>query len=162
MAVDMFIKIDDIKGESEDARHKDEIDVLAWGWCMAQDAAPQSGSGGTAAGKVSFKDLSFTKYVDAATPLLMLSCSSGRHLKEAVLTMRRAGPTPFEYVMIRMGDVFVTSVSTGGSSGEDRGTENVTLNFARVELDYTKQKVDGSADETIQYKWDIRGITALK
>lgn len=155
MAVDIFIKIDGIKGESLDAKHKDEIDVLAWSWGMSQSGTFHTGGGG-GAGKVNIQDISFTKYVDASTPLLMLHCSNGKHIKEATLVVRKAaGDNPLEYIKIKMTQVMVTSVSTGGSGGEDRLTENVTLNFGQVTYDYVKQKADGSGEPPIPYKWDV-------
>lgn len=156
MAVDMFIKIGDIKGESADSVHKDEIDVLAWSWGMSQSGSMHTGGGG-GSGKVNIQDLSLTKYVDKASPNLMQFCSSGKHYPEAKLTVRKAGDKPVEYLIITMTDVLVSSVSTGGSGGEDRLTENVTLNFAKVKVDYQAQKSDGSKDGgPIKYNWDIR------
>jgi type VI secretion system secreted protein Hcp len=160
MAVDMFIKIDDIKGESVDDKHKDEIDVLAWSWGLTQSGTAHSGSGG-GAGKVHVNDLSITKYVDRSSPILIKSCCSGKHLKTALLVVRKAGgDKPLEYLKITMEDVLVSAVTTGGSGGEDRLTENVTLNFARVKLEYTPQKSasaggGGGADASIPMGWDI-------
>lgn len=154
MAVDMFIKIDGIAGESKDDKHKGEIDVLAWSWGMSQSGTTHLGTGG-GAGKVSVQDLSFTKYVDKGSPLLMLSCANGKHIPNAMLVVRKAGETPLEYLKIKLSTVLVTSVSTGGSGGEDRLTENVTLNFAEVRLDYHAQKADGSGEPPIPFNWDI-------
>ena len=152
--MDMFIKIGDIKGESKDSKHKEKIDVLAWSWGLSNSGNAQVG-GGAGAGKVNVQDLSFTKYIDSATCPLMLAASNGKHYKEALLIVRKAGEHPVEYVKIKMEDVLITSVSTGGSGGEDRLTENVSLNFAKVSVDYTPQKQDGSADTAIPYSWDI-------
>ncbi|MEO6740600.1 MAG: type VI secretion system tube protein Hcp [Chthoniobacteraceae bacterium] len=154
MAVDMFIKIGDIKGESKDKKHGKEIDVLAWSWGVSNSGNAQIG-GGAGAGKVNVQDLSFTKYIDSASCPLLLAASNGKHYKEALLTVRKAGEHPVEYVKIKMEEVLITSLSTGGSGGEDRLTENVSLNFAKVSVDYTPQKDDGSADTTIPYSWDI-------
>ena len=154
MAVDMFIKIDDIKGESADGKHKDEIDVLAWSWGMTQSGTTHMGHGG-GAGKVNVQDISFTKYVDKATPNLLSMCSSGKHFKEAKLIVRKAGGNPLEYIKLTMKDGLISSVSTGGSGGEDRLTENVTLNFSAFEYEYVPQKGDGSADSSSPIKWNI-------
>ena len=97
MAVDMFIKIGDIKGESQDATHKDEVDVLAWSWGMSQSGTMHSGGGG-GGGKVNIQDLSFTKYVDKGSPVIMMMCSNGKQYPEAKLTVRKAGETPLEYI----------------------------------------------------------------
>lgn len=159
MAVDMFLKLADIKGESVDHKHKDEVDVLAWSWGMTQSGTTHMGTGG-GAGKVNVQDISFTKYVDKASPNLMKFCCSGKHLKEAILTVRKAGDKPLEYMKITMEDALVSSVSTGGSGGEDRLTENVTLNFGKVKVEYTPQKADGSGDAAIEMTWNIATNTA--
>src|SRR5688500_236247 len=154
MAVDMFLKIDDIKGESKDSVHKDEIDVLAWTWGMSQSGTTHTGGGG-GAGKVSVQDLSLTKYVDKSSPNMIMACCNGKHYKEAVLTIRKAGEKPLEYLKITMKEVLVSSVSTGGSGGEDRLTENLVLNFAEFKTEYVPQKPDGTGDATIEAAWHI-------
>lgn len=157
MAVDMFIKIGDVDGESADKSHAKEIDVLAWSWSMSQSGSMHVGGGG-GAGKVSIQDLSLTKWVDKSSPNLMMACSSGKHYPEAKLTIRKAGgEDPVEYLIITLKEVLVSSISTGGSGGEDRLTENVTLNFGQVLVDYQPQKQDGSKDGgPVKYGWNIR------
>jgi type VI secretion system secreted protein Hcp len=156
MAIDMFIKIGaKIKGEAKDAGHKDEIDVLAFSWGMSQSGNTQIGGGG-GSGKVSVQDLSFTKYVDKSTPDLLLACCKGTHEDSAKLTLRKAGDKPLEYLIITMTEVLVTSVSTGGSGGEDRLTENVTLNFAKVKVEYTEQTATGGAGDKPKMSWNMQ------
>jgi len=157
MAVDMFIKIKGIEGESTDKKHPKEIDVLAWSWGMSQSGTTHMGGGG-GSGKVSVQDLSFTKYVDASSHALMGACCVGKHHDDAILYVRKAsgkGGDPIEYIKITMNEVMVTSVSTGGSGAEDRLTENITLNFAKVKFEYTPQKADGTKDTTKETTWDI-------
>lgn len=154
MAVDMFLKIDDIKGESPDAKHAGEIQVLAWSWGMSQSGTTHEGTGG-GSGKVSVQDISITKYVDKSSPNLIKYACNGKHFKEALLTVRKAGEKPLEYIKISMKEVLVTNVSTGGSGGEDRLTENISLNFAEFKVDYTPQKADGSGDAVITAAWNI-------
>jgi len=154
MAVDMFIKIGPVDGESSDAKHKKDIDVLAWSWGASQSGTTHTGTGG-GAGKVNVQDLSFTKYVDSASHALLLACCKGTHYDKAVLVVRKAGDDPLEYIKITMEDLIVTSISTGGSGGEDRLTENVTLNFAAVKVDYVEQKKDGSAGDKPSMNWNI-------
>ena len=157
MAVDCFIKIGDIKGESTDKSHKDEIDVLAWSWGMSQSGTMHISKGG-GAGKVNIQDLSITKWVDSATPNLMAACSSGKHFPEATLVVRKAGgDSPLEYLKIKLSEVLISSVSTGGSGGEDRLTENVSLNFGKVEVSYQPQDEKGAKKGgEIKYGWDIQ------
>ncbi len=154
MAVDMFIKFDGIDGEAKDKTHAKEVDVLAWSWGMSQSGSMHMGGGG-GAGKVAVQDLSFTHYVDRASGNLMLYCSNGKHIPTSTLVVRKAGENPLEYIKITMTDCLVTSVSTGGSGGEDRLTENVTLNFAKVKVEYQEQKADGTGEAGPEYAWNI-------
>ncbi len=155
MSLDMFLKIEGLDGEAVDKEHGGEIDVLAWSWGMSQSGSTHMG-GGAGAGKVNVQDLSFTKYIDKSSPNLMKYCCNGKHIKEALLTVRKAGGKPLEYVKIKMEQAMITSVSTGGSGGEDRLTENCTLNFAKVNFEYQPQKADGSkAGGAIKLGWNI-------
>jgi type VI secretion system secreted protein Hcp len=99
------------------------------------------------------QDVSFTKYIDASSNALMDACCTGKHFPEATLTVRKAGGTPLEYVVITLNEVLITAVSTGGSGGEDRLTENITLNFAKFKFSYQPQdekgaKLGGTKDVT--------------
>src|SRR6266513_2553311 len=109
VATDIFAKLGDIKGESLDDKHKDEIEVLSWSWGVNQPGSMHSGGGG-GLGKADFSDLSFTHYVDKASPVMFQACAGGEHIKEALLTVRKAGKTPQEFLMIKMNDVVITSV----------------------------------------------------
>lgn len=154
MAVDMFLKLDSIKGEAQDAMHKDEIDVLGWSWGASQSGTTHMGAGG-GGGKVNIQDMSLTKYVDSASHALLKKVFDGSHIKEATLVVRKAGGSPLEYIVILMEDVMVTSVSVGGSGGEDRLTENVSLNFSKVTYNYRPQKEDGTGGADKIEGWDI-------
>ncbi len=160
MAVDMFFKIDGIEGESKDASHTNEIDVLAWSWGMSQSATTHIGGGG-GSGKVNVQDISFTKYVDKSSPELMKACMTGRHITEATLVVRKAGDKPLEYMTIKISDIIVSSVSTGGSGGEDRLTENVSLNFSQVDYTYIEQTDTGAEGAKPDVKWDIAKNEAM-
>jgi type VI secretion system secreted protein Hcp len=150
----MFIQIGTLKGESVDKVHAGKTDVLAWSWGMSNSGSAHVG-GGAGAGKANVQDLSFTKYIDKSTPDLMLAACNGKHFDSATLIVRKAGEKPLEYLKITMTEVLITSVSTGGSGGEDRLTENVTLNFASVKVDYVEQKKDGSAGDKPSMNWNI-------
>jgi type VI secretion system secreted protein Hcp len=154
MAVDMFLKIDDVKGEAQDKTHKDEIDVLAWSWGMSTSATAHAGGGG-GSGKVNVQNLSLTKWVDKATPNLVMATCNSKHYKEALLTVRKGGESPLEYIKVTMKEVLIASVSTGGSGGEDRLTETVTLNFGEFKVEYTPQKKDGTGDAVVEAAWNI-------
>ena len=154
-AVDMFLDIEgEISGESQDDKHRDEIDVLAWSWGMSQSGSFHVGGGGGER-KASFQDISVTKWIDKASPVLMLYCANGDHFQKARLTVRKSGEKALEYLIIDMEKVLVSSITTGGSAGEDRLTEKVTLNFAKFSVQYVPQKPDGSADGLINMQWNI-------
>ena len=160
MAVDMFMKIDGIEGESKDSAHANEIDVLEWSWSASQSGTTHLGGGG-GSGKVNIENLSFTKYIDSATHELLQRCFDGGHISEVELAVRKAGGNAMEYLKITMRDVIIASVNTGGSGGEDRLTENVTLNFSQVTVAYYPQKADGSAGPELLAGWDIAANKTL-
>lgn len=154
MAVDMFLNIDGITGESQDDAHGDEIDVIAFHWGMSNTGTAHLG-GGAGAGKVNVQDLTFTKYIDKSSTDLMLFCCNGKHLTESVLIVRKAGEEPLEYIKITMTDCLITAVNTGAARAEERPTETITLNFGKVEVEYTPQKSDGSGEAPTIMGWDI-------
>lgn len=154
MASDIFAKIGDIKGESLDAKHKDEIEVLSFSWGVSNAGSMGHGSGG-GEGKATFQDISFVHMVDRASPVLMQACATGHHVKEATITHRKAGKGQQEYLIVKLNDVIVTGVAHGGSSDSGQ-SENVSLAFAKVSVEYKPQKPDGSLDAGIFFKYDLR------
>jgi type VI secretion system secreted protein Hcp len=154
MASDIFAKLGDIKGESIDDKHKDEIEVLSWSWGVSNAGEMRGGRGG-GEGKASFHDLSFTHKIDKASPVLMQACATGVHLKDATITHRKDGKGQQEFLVIKMNDVIITSV-THSDSDEGR-SESVSMAFAKVDLQYKPQKADGSLEAGIHFKYDIKG-----
>jgi type VI secretion system secreted protein Hcp len=150
----MFIKIGTVEGESQDKAHKSEIDVLAWSWGMSNSGSAHVG-GGAGSGKVQVGNLSFTKYFDKASTTLLLACCKGTHYDTATMTIRKAGDKPLEYIKVTLKEVYITSVSTGGSGGQDRLTENVSLDFASVKVEYQEQQKDGSGKKAPEMSWNI-------
>jgi type VI secretion system secreted protein Hcp len=153
MAADIFAKIGDIKGESLDDKHKDEIEVLSFSWGVTKTA--DIATGGGVGGKATFHDLSIVHKIDKASPRLLEACATGGHLKEATITHRKAGKDQLEYLIVKMADVIITGVVHGGNSGE-AGSETVSLVFAKVDFEYRPQKADGSLDAGIHFKYDIK------
>jgi len=156
MATNMFIRIGDIKGESHDSRHKDEIEVLSWAWGSTNPAAASPG-GGAGTARASFQDITFTHLIDRASPSLMLACASAQRFRDARLTVRRPGTTtPEEFLLITLEDVVVTSVQSSGTEAAGSLVAQVNLNFARVDFEYRRQRPDGSLDEGVHFKWDLQ------
>ena len=155
MATDIFAKIGDIKGESLDDKHKNEVEVLSWSWGVSQSGTMAHGGGG-GEGKASFNDFNFTHHVDKASPVLLKACATGEHIKEATITVRKAGKGQQEYLIIKMNDVIITSVNPSGSDGASTA-ESVAMQFSKVDLEYKPQKPDGSLDAGLHFKYDIKG-----
>jgi type VI secretion system secreted protein Hcp len=157
MAGDIFIKIGDIKGESQADGHKDEIELMSWSWGATQSGSTQSLTGSTA-GKVNVHDLTFTKLVDVATPNLVKAVCGGTAYKEALLVCQKSagnGKPKVPYLKIKLGNVLISSYSTGGAGGSDETTETISLNFGKVELTYTQQTPEGTAGKAVPMAWNI-------
>lgn len=155
MATSIFARIGTIKGESQDARHKDEIEVLSWAWGVSQSGTAGHGPGG-GVGKASFHDFNFVHHLDKASPLLMKACATGQHISDATITVRKAGKGQQEYLIMKMTDILVTSVSTNVSAEGGPNIESVVLAFAKVDLEYKPQKPDGSLDVGLHFKYDLK------
>ena len=161
-ANDMFLCIDGVDGESTDEKFPNCIDVLAWSWGMTQSGTMHIGGGG-GTGKVSVQDISLTKWLDKSTPELLLRTANGKHFPTAGLYVRKSGClecVPEPYYTLELTDVLISSVSQGGSGGEDRLTENVTLNFAKVEWCYSTTDIKGGLGTPACKGWDIQANIA--
>ena len=154
MAVDMFLKLDGIKGESQDSKHKDEIHIESFSWGMSQAGTSGAGGGG-GAGKVHVHDISITKFVDKSSPGLMLHCCGGKHIPNGLITVRKAGDKPLEYLKIKLQDILISGVQEAGHGGSQL-SENVTLNFAKFHVEYQEQKADGSGSPGGEMGWDVK------
>ena len=155
MASDIFAKIGDIKGESPDDKHKGEIELLSWSWGVTQSGTMAHGGGG-GEGKANFNDFNFTHHIDKASPVLMKACATGEHIKEATITVRKAGKGQQEFLIIKMNDIIITGVSPSGAGDGAATAEHVALQFAKVDLEYKPQKADGSLDAGVHFKHDIK------
>jgi len=157
MVVDMFLKLGDIKGESRDQAHRDEIDITNWGWGLSQTGSMHSGTGG-GSGKADFANLNLTKPLDKSSPNLMMACATGKHYPEAKLVVRKAGgASPVEYLVITLKEVMVVSYSTRAETAEDVLYDSIALNFATVDVSYQPQKADGAKDGgPVKFGWNIR------
>ena len=156
MAVDFFLRIEGIEGESTDAKHKGEIDVLSWSWGASNTGSTGIG-GGAAAGKASIQDVHFTARMSKASPRLFLACASGQRVKQARLAAVQAGGKQAEFLTLTLTDVMISSYQTGGSEGSDLvPMDQVSLNFAKLAMEYKAQKADGSLDAPVVAGWDAK------
>ena len=156
MASDIFAKLGDIKGESFDDKHKGEIEVLSWSWGITQSGTMAHGGGG-GEGKANFNDFNFTHHIDKASAVLMKACATGEHIKDATITVRKAGKGQQEFLIIKMNDIIITSVNPSGAGDSAATAEAVALQCAKVDLEYKPQKADGSLDAGLHFKYDIKG-----
>lgn len=156
MAVDYFLKIDGIEGESTDKTHGKEIDVLNWSWGETQAGQAGGRGAGAGAGKVSMQDFIFYMKVNKASPILMLACATGKHIKEATLTCRKAGGTQEEYMSIKLNDLLVSSYQVKGEGGDEVPSDEVKLNFSKITYAYKMQKKDGTLDSPIVTGYDVK------
>ncbi|MCU1779078.1 type VI secretion system tube protein Hcp [Pseudomonas sp. 14P_5.3_Bac1] len=157
MATDMFLKLGDIKGESSDQTHRDEIDISRWGWRITQAGSMHSGTGG-GAGKVDMGNIAIEKPLDKSTPNLMMACATGKHYPGARIVVRKAGgASNVEYLVITLRDVMVASYETRAAATNDVLTEEISLNFAKVEVSYQPQNADGGKEGgPVRFGWNIR------
>lgn len=152
--VDYFLKIDGIPGESQDAKHKNELELESFSWGETQSAVAGPGDG---AGKVQMQDFHFVKHLDQASPKLFLACASGQHIKQATLVARKAGKVQQEFLIYKFSDVLISSYQTGGSAhGDVVPIDQVSFNFARIEVEYRPQKPDGSFAPPVKAGWDLK------
>jgi type VI secretion system secreted protein Hcp len=155
-AVDYFLKLESVEGESADHKHKSQIDVESWSWGASQTGTGHV-AGGSGAGKVSMQDFHFVMKVNKASPKLMERCATGEPIKTGTLICRKAGKDQQEFYTIKMTDILVSSFQTGGSGHSDVvPTDQVSLNFAKIEFEYKEQKADGTLGGATKAGWDVK------
>jgi type VI secretion system secreted protein Hcp len=152
-AVDYLLEIEGVKGESADKKHAGTIEIESFSWGVTNSGSHASGGGG-GSGKASFQDLHLTTHVNKSSPLLMLACATGQHIKKAVLFARKQGGDQQDYYVITMSDLLVSSYQSGGSSGVP--TDQFSLNFTKIEYSYSPQKADGSLDTAVKGSWNVK------
>ena len=158
MAVDYFLKIDGIDGESPDSKHAGDIDLESFSWGATQTGAHSFGGGG-GAGTVSMQDFHFVMKNNKASPKLFLACAEGEHIKKAVLVCRKAGKEQQEFLKVTMSDLLVSSFQTGGSAhGDEVPVDQVSLNFSKIEWEYKEQKSDGTLGGTTKTGYDLKAM----
>lgn len=158
MAQDIFIRFHGINGESQDLKHKEEIDVLSWRWAVGQKSNMHSGSGG-GAGKSTVYDLHFEHYIDKSSPSLLQYCLARKHIPEAVLTVRKAGGSPLDFLQITLQELIITQVHPLGYYRMRSPREKIAVSFSRVKVDYIPQNEQGKRTGIISMGYDIKANT---
>jgi type VI secretion system secreted protein Hcp len=155
-AVDYFLKLDGIEGESADHKHKGEIDLESFSWGATNSGSQHYGGGG-GSGKVALQDFHFVMKINKASPKLMQACATGEHIKTGVLVARKAGKDQQEFLKVTMTDLLVSSYQTGGSGhAEIIPTDQISLNFAKIEFEYKDQKPDGTLGGAVKAGWNAK------
>ncbi len=149
MANDLFLKIDGVKGESTDSKHKDEIELLSFEHSVTNQSKVGSGTTGSGAGKPVFGALNLVARTNLSSPTLFQVAATGDHFKKAVLTVRKAGKGQQEYHTIELGEVYVSSFSNGylpvnGKEGEVEHVDRIGLTYKTIKLTYKPQGADGT------------------
>lgn len=163
MAVDMFLKIDGIPGESTDSKHKGEIVLESFSWGESNTVphtafiGSGAGTGGAGAGKVSMQDFHFTTKVSKASPKLMLFCANGQHIQNAILTVRKGSASQeneFEFLFFKFTNVIITSVAEAGAT-DGPPTETASFAFQKINVEYKEQTAAGAVGATVDFAWDL-------
>ena len=157
---DYFLKIDGVQGESKDDKHPNELQIQSWSFGATNSGSSSLGSG-AGTGKVSYQDFHFTIDIGKSGPKLLEHCSVGTHIKNAILTCRKAGGAQEEYLKVNFEDVLISSYQIGGSGGQILPSEQISFNFSRINVDYKEQKADGTLGGTTAFKYDIKANKKL-
>ena len=159
MAVEMFLDIDGVPGESQADKFKDKIDIFSYSLGASNPTSVSTGSG-SGAGKVSISSMSIQKIVDKSTDKLFLACCQGKHFTKGKLTVREAGgDSPVEYLVMDFTQLFVDSISWGGATGGEKPSESVSFSFATFKLLYKEQTGTGSGTAAGEVGWDLQKNT---
>lgn len=151
MTIDTHIKFDGVEGESTHKDHKGEVDILSWNWHVSNSSSPTGGGSGK--GKALPGDFVFTHVYDKASPVLAKQSASGKHFKLVTLTARKAGEGQKDFLVVKMKEVFITSVSPSGGHGGDI-IENVSMSYKDIEFAYKPQDDKGGLGGEVKFGWD--------
>ncbi len=155
-AVNMYLKVEGIQGESQDKLHKGEIDIISYSWGEENATSPSQGGGG-GAGKVSMQPFRFIMKVNKASPKIFLAVAEGKHFKSAVLTVTKTGDLKAEFLTWTLSEVIFTSYQTAADSeGNPFPTDSFSMVFSKIEISYRPQKPDGTLDYPVGAAWDLQ------
>jgi type VI secretion system secreted protein Hcp len=153
MAVDYFLKLDGIQGESTDANHKDEIQIMSFSW-GGSNVSSVAGTGGSGAGKVDLSDLSVMIYFDKSTPKFFKSMASGTHIKTGTLSAVKSGTDGKPYLKVDFKELFVSSLQISASS--EIPTVSVSFTYNEIKMDYSMQNEQGNLTSTGPVTYNLK------
>jgi type VI secretion system secreted protein Hcp len=149
--VDYFLKLDGIKGESTASGHEGEIELVSFSWGVTREVTAGSSEGDL---KAKFEDLGVVKFQDKSSTKLFLASASSKVIDKVVLTGIRTDLAGQQFMKIELEKVVVSSFIESSSTGE-LPTENVKLNFEKIELIYRPTNPDGSLGTPFRAGWDV-------
>ncbi len=157
-AGDLFLKLGNLEGESTEGKFKNWIDVLAWSWGASNNAGEaQSGGGG---GKIipSFDDIKIIKGYDKASPELMVAVAQGTSYPDAELSVNRfdGNNDLLEYMKVSLENVIVSRIAIGTTDQDDNVAETLTLNFSKIEVEYTQFDEQGKQTGSFKGCFDLK------
>jgi type VI secretion system secreted protein Hcp len=156
VALDIFLKVAGIKGESSDDQHREEIDVASFSWGLSRQRATSTG-GGAGASKADFQDLHVVTNVSQASPQLFLASAAGRHIETAILTCRKVSSgTQQDFLKYTLTDVLVASYHTDGHAEDSAPVDEVSFTYAQIKVEYRPQRADGSLGAPITAGWNVK------
>ena len=158
MPSDYLLEIEGIKGEAEDSKIKHTIEIESFSWGLTHPGSFAQGTGG-ATGKCSFQDVHFTTKVNKGSPIVALSCATGKHINKAVLHVRKATGDggQQDYYKLTLENVLISSYQSGGHEGADSiPSDQFAVNFAKIELAYKPQSDKGALEADVTFKYDVK------
>lgn len=157
MAVEIFLKLDGVDGESTKTGHEQEIEIIGVSHGASNASTVFTGTG-SGTGKVELHPITVTKYVDNSSTKLFQMCCNGKHFDTGKITYRKASGddnNPLEFLTIDLQEVFVTSVTHSATNGGDLPTETVTFSCKQIVSTYLPQNADGSAGTKQVGGWNV-------
>ncbi len=161
MAVDYFLKIEGVTGESKDAMFPDQLQLLSWSWGQSNTGSAALGQG-RGAGKVDMQDFSFMIYTGKGSPKLQQYCATGEHINEAVLSCRKAGGGTEGgqvFLTYTFKNLLISSFQISGSS--ENPTESCSFNFEEVKQVYKPQDETGVTGDNIEWGYNVKTNTVV-
>ena len=157
MASDYLLELDGIKGESNDKKHKEAIEIQSFSWGAVQ---PMDAVTHAPTGKTRLQPLQFTAKANRASPMLFKACTTGKPIKQAILYVRKAGGQQEDYYTVTLSNCRLSSYLSGGSEGSNTlPVDQFTLHFNKIKFAYSPQEAKGNLAGAIVHEWDIGSVS---
>src|ERR1700688_2556296 len=149
MAYDAFLKLKDVAGEATATGHEGEINIESFSWGVT-NTVTRGAAGGFGAGKAELEEFTITKVVDKSSAKIFQHAATGKHFANALISCRKAGEKPLEFLKYEFDTVFITSVQISGDEKADESvTEEIKFRYGAVTVTYQPQNKDGTAGAAV-------------